>query len=594
MARRALILHKGISGPQEVRLGRILDFFGIPWEAVAVSKLAETEKSPTECAVFGSVKAVAAAMEVKRGANESILRAAAFYLYSNDERRACERAIQSLCGGTSWSLQEVPAGTVSFIKVSEELVELAGPMAGLEVSAHLGSEDSILVCSEDGQGSGFTTIISANGAPVFVRFQQGGVPGFLCTSPEMVDIDQPVSRGYYDVKDHFCAIVPLVMFLTWAFPAVIWRPQELGACLMIDDPLLKSHYGSCDFSKLRDLMRRYSFTTNIAFIPWNWRRTSRAAADFFRDESKYFSVSIHGCDHHGGEFGATSVDVLDDKARLAQSRMRNHEARTGIGHDPVMVFPQGVFSSRCPEVLKRNGFIAAVNTEVTPVDYQNAQTRIRDVWDIAIMKYGAFPIFTRRYPFHGWENFAFDLLLGKPCLIVTHHDFFRDDCAGLIEMVEKLSSLNCSLRWRPLGEVIRRACRRRVIGARTEEVEMFGNELLVANPLDQSVELRIHKRESQAHFVYEILCDGIHVEWKADGEFLIFSERISPRSERLFQVLYREQLAGKKSHHSFRFHLAVAGRRILSELRDDYLSRSRLLSTAAVKLKNMLTRAVSR
>ena len=593
MARRALVLHEGNPASRELRLGRILDFFGIPWKAVAVSKLAETEKSPSECAVFGSVKAVAAAMEVKRGANDSILRAAAFYLYSNDDRGDCERALQSLLGGGSWYLQEAPAGNVS-LRVSEELVELAGPMAGLDVSARLGREDSILVGDGAGKGSRFTTITSANGAPVFVRFQRDSVPVFFCTSSAMVDINQPLSRGFYDVKDHFCSIVPLVMFLRSTFRDVVWGPQELGACLMIDDPLLRLHYGFCDFPKLRDLMRRHGFTTNIAFIPWNWRRTSPAAGDFFRNESKLFSVSIHGCDHIGREFGVTSVDVLNDKARLARSRMRNHEARTGIQHDSIMVFPQGVFSSQCPEVLKRNGFIAAVNTETRPVDYHNARTQIRDAWDIAIMTYGAFPIFTRRYPFHGLENFAFDLLLGKPCLIVTHHDFFRNDCARLIELIEKLDSLNGSLRWRPLGEVIRRACRRRVSGAGREELEMYCNELLVSNPSDQVLELRIRKRESQARLVSDVLCDGTPVAWKTDGEHLVFGEQFSPWSERRFQVLYREQPGSRKLHRSFRFELLVAGRRILSEWRDDYLSRSRLLNTAAVKLKNMLTRTVSR
>ena len=66
------------------------------------------------------------------------------------------------------------------------------------------------------------------------------------------------------------------------------------------------------------------------------------------DESGLFSVSIHGCDHTAGEFGTTSLEVLQRPAELAQSRMRNHQARTGIQHDSVMVFPQGVFSSVMP------------------------------------------------------------------------------------------------------------------------------------------------------------------------------------------------------------------------------------------------------
>jgi hypothetical protein len=56
-------------------------------------------------------------------------------------------------------------------------------------------------------------------------------------------------------------------------------------------------------------------------------------------------------------------------------------------------------------------------------------------------------------------------------------------------------------------------------------------------------------------------------------------------------VIYREQPDAKKSNRSFRFELSVAGRRILSELRDDYLSRSRFLNTAGAKLKSMLTKS---
>ncbi len=437
----------------------------------------------------------------------------------------------------------------------------------------------------------FARVISAGDAPVFLRCQHNGAPVFFCTSAQMVDIDQPVVQGFYDVKDHFCSVVPLVMFIRCMFPDVAWRPQELGACLIVDDPLLKPKSGICNFTKLRDLMRGHGFTTNIAFIPWNWRRTTPAAGKFFSNESGLFSVSIHGCDHTAGEFGATSLEVLHTRAQLARSRMRNHEARTGIQHDSIMVFPQGAFSSACPEVLKRNGFLAAVNTEIVPVDSQNARTRIRDVWDVAIMSYGSFPIFTRRYAFHGLENFAFDLLLGKPCLIVAHHDFFKDGGAALIELIEKIGSLNCCLRWRPLGQVIRRACRRRANGVGSEELEMYGNELLIGNPSDQAIAVRIRKRKSQDDLVSEILCDEKPVMWATEFEHFVFGEWIQSHSEKQFRVVYPEQANVGKVRRSLRLELAVALRRILSEFRDDYPSTSRFLSAPAERLKSMLRKA---
>lgn len=587
MPKQAIILHKGSPGPRELRLGRILDFFGVPRKAVDVSRLEDMAASSLEYAAFGSVDLVADALR-QQEVRAAAFRPTAFYAYAAGEKGSCSGTLPFLFGNSSVSLEEAPSGNLS-LSIAETPAELLGPMAGLRFSAALGREDALLSGVDTGEGSTFRTIISAGAAPVFVQLEQKGVSVFLCTSSEMVDIDEPVSRGFYDVKDHFCSAVPLVMFVKSMFREVAWRPQELGACLIIDDPLLRPRYGFCDFPKLRDLMRQHGFTTNIAFIPWNWRRTSPSASDFFRKESDLFSVSIHGCDHTAGEFGAPSLEGLHTRARLAQSRMRSHQARTGVRHDSIMVFPQGVFSSACPRVLQSNDFLAAVNTEIVPVDSQNARTRIRDAWDIAIMAYGGFPIFTRRYAFHGLENFAFDLLLGKPCLIVAHHDFFQDGGAGLIDLVKKIGSRNCSVRWGTLGEVVRRACRRRVTEVGTEEIEMYASELLVGNPTDQPIAVKIRKKNSQDDLVFEILCDDKPLKWTTEAEHHFFDEQILPHSERRFRVVYRGPGGyPQSSHRSLRFETSVAARRILSEFRDEYLLTNRFLSAPARRLKNVL------
>jgi hypothetical protein len=583
---QAIILHLGSPGPNEVLLGRFLDFFAVPWKQVEVCQLANIEGSTKDYVAFGSIHAVVAAVRELRGAALP----AAFYAYADDERGRCISALQFLFRDTNVSLKEAPEGKTSLC-VSAEMAELAGPMAGLMVFSILKREDAIVINAPTGGNTKFVPVILAGGAPVFLRLEQEGVPVYLCTSSYMVDIDQPLVQGYYDVKTHFCSAVPLLMFIRFMFPTLAWHPQELSACLIIDDPLLKPQYGFCDFAKLRDLMRQHGFTTNIAFIPWNWRRTSSAAADFFKNESTHFSISIHGCDHTAGEFGATSTKVLHSTARLAQSRMQNHQARTGIQHDPIMVFPQGVFSSACPDVLKQNGFLAAVNTEIVPVDSNNARTRIRDVWDVAILTYGSFPIFTRRYPSHGLENFAFDLLLGKPCLIVTHQDFFKDAGAGLIELIDNLASLRCSLNWRPLGEVIRRACRRRATGTGMEEVEMYGSELLIGNSSEQPTEGTVRKRKGQHDQVSDVLCEGKPITWETEGEHLVFRQRIDARSEKYCQVVYQRQAPPKMERRSVGFELSVAARRVLSEFRDNYFSKSRFLNAPIGKLKNIVKSA---
>jgi len=353
---------------------------------------------------------------------------------------------------------------------------------------------------------------------------------------------------------------------------------------------LRPQYGSCNFEHLRNVMNRYGFTTNIAFIPWNWRRTSRSASEFFKSQACHFSISIHGCDHIGSEFGTTSQALLNHRAQLAQFRMQQHKARTGIEHEPVMVFPQGVFSSSCPPVLKRNGFLAAVNTETVPVDLPNAATRVRDVWDIAIMAYGDFPIFTRRYAFHGLENFAFDLLLGKPCLIVCHHDFFRDGCAEVIELIEKVNALEGRLRWRTLGGVIQHSCRRRANGMGCEKVEMYGTELVVNNDSNRTIEVRVQKREHEAQSVGDVLSDGRSTPWSSEADLLIFRDEISPNSKRQFRIIYDEPASVSAANRSVGLEISVAARRILSEWRDNYLSKSRFLNASALSVKGLFSR----
>lgn len=588
MAKMALILVDRHPTEQDLRLSRILDFFGVPWKAVDVAGPSVLKEGP-EQVVFGAAQMFATVMNDVPSRDAFITQVSACYVYPTDDRETSERALQTLYGDGDVSLQDAATGE-SRLRVSRDLPDLTGAMTGVEVSLRLRREDAILAGHMLCGHSEVKAIVSVGDAPVFVRFEASGLPVYLCASSYMVDIEQGVGPGFYDIKDHFCSAVPLVMFVRCILKEVTWQAQEHAACLIIDDPLLRQRYGFCDFEKLRDLMLQYEFTTNIGFIPWNWRRTSPTDSEFFRRESGRYSVSVHGCDHIGAEFAATSSEILDNKAKLAQSRMQNHESRTGIHHDPVMIFPQGVFSSVCPAVLKCNGFLAAVNTETVPVDSLRAQTKLRDLWDVAIMAYGSFPIFTRRYAFHGLENFAFDLLLGKPCLIVSHHDFFKDDSESLIDLLGNLRSLNCSLHWRSLGDVIRRACRR-VYGTATDEVEMYGNDLLISNRSEHSTEVKVRKREDHPELITEILCDAEPVAWKIDNGYVIFAEKISPRHERRFQLVYQQKGGSAKVNRPLRFELSVAARRMLSEFRDNYLSQSSFLSASAASLRNLLARA---
>lgn len=587
MGKIAIVVSEGELTLQHQRLARILDFFGVPQRTATLHELAALAIDPADLVVFGEAETLASVLQQLSSSSDTSAHAG-YYAYTSEDRSASERGVQILCGNSDIRLQPAPAVDLA-VRVAHDIPEIAGTMAGVQMPAKLRQEDRLLLFPL-AEPKGLHTVISAEDKPVFVRSYHQSRQIFVCASSYMVDLEQPVEAGHYDVKTHFCSAVPLVMFIKAMFPEISWGPQELGACLIIDDPLLRPRYGYCDFQILREAMQRYGFTTNIAFIPWNWRRTSSRDGSFFNREPKDYSISVHGCDHTKAEFGETSGAILTSKAMLAQSRMRNHEGRSGIQHDAVMVFPQGVFSSACPEVLKRAGFLAAVNTEIEPVDTDGRQTKTSDVWDVAIMRYGSFPVFTRRYAHHGIENFAFDLLLGKPCLIVAHHDFFKNNCEEAIRLVEQLRSLNCRLQWRSLAEVLRRACRQRHNGPNRKDVQMFASELQVSNPSDQGLTVQVRKMEAETSRVVRVQSDEELVSWTSDEAQMVWNATVKAGGHRNFRVDYQQQEAPVRTNRPWRFELSVAGRRILSEFRDDYVSKSTFLKTTAAGLKTVISK----
>src|SRR5271170_3510585 len=121
----AIVLCEGSLTTWQLRLGRILDFFGVPWERVEVSKLADIERGAQGHVLFGSAQTVAAALKQGQRATHALPQPAACYVYPGDDRSASTRAIQFLCGEADFSLQEAPACDLS-IRVSPELADVAG------------------------------------------------------------------------------------------------------------------------------------------------------------------------------------------------------------------------------------------------------------------------------------------------------------------------------------------------------------------------------------------------------------------------------------------------------------------------------------
>ena len=207
------------------------------------------------------------------------------------------------------------------------------------------------------------------------------------------------------------------------------------ASIIIDDPLLRENYGFLNYRKLLALMDKHNFHTSIAFIPFNFKRTDERIAAIFKERPDRFSLCVHGCDHTKGEFERTDLNYLDNKVKLATARMIEHEKRTGIPFDRIMVFPQGKFSNTALEALKKNNYLAAVNTEAMPVDGHISST---------------FPFLLRYKP----EDVT--ACVSDPIFIVLHHDYFKNNgYERLTDFVDELNTRSKNVKWDSVGNIVR-------------------------------------------------------------------------------------------------------------------------------------------
>jgi len=231
------------------------------------------------------------------------------------------------------------------------------------------------------------------------------------------------------------------------------QTQIHHASVIIDDPLLIENYGFLNYRKLLDLMDRHNFFTTIAFIPFNFNRTDKKIAALLRERPDRFSLCVHGCDHVRGEFGKTDLNYLDNKVKLATARMIEHEKRTGIPFDRVMVFPQGIFSNAALEALKKNNYWAAVNTEAIPIDGHISYN---------------FPFFLRYKP-ETVTDFVSD-----PAFIVLHHEDFKNGYEKLADFIDELNAQSQNIKWDSVGNVIRHYVETGEVKNITTDIDLSG------------------------------------------------------------------------------------------------------------------------
>jgi len=380
------------------------------------------------------------------------------------------------------------------------------------------------------------------------------------------------------------------MFLRYVFKEHCWHNDNTQACLIIDDPLLRKKYGFLDYELLLEAMDHHNFFTTIAFIPWNFRRTSREVASLFKKRADKFSLCVHGCDHTKGEFESIDYREIDYNVKQATKRMTSHEDTTGLAFDKVMVFPHEVFSTNSMRILKSNNYLAAVNARTTPNNCSNYQ-RIHGLLQPAIMNYENFPLFHRRQPGKYPDeivDFAFDLFLGKPLLFYAHHDYFREGYGKIIESVKSVNSLAENIQWKRLGDIIKSSYLRKQEGDNIISIRQYANNLLISNTASNITKYIITKEETSNVPIKDVLVNGERASYEIADGVLKMDIDIEPKQTAKIEIVYQDIYPYMKETSRIRKNTKVFVRRHLSEIRDNYISKSQLLLSIVNKLGRLL------
>lgn len=415
-------------------------------------------------------------------------------------------------------------------------------------------------------------VITAQARPYFAAARQGGCEIFLVACTGILDIDaDAASEGLR--SQHYADLMPPLMFLRYSFGESCWRNPVPSATLTIDDPLLRPRYGFLAFDRLIAEMEAHRFASTVAFIPWNYRRSSRHVTDMLCKHRERFSICVHGCDHTRGEFLSCDETLLRNKAWTALRRSRSHEAITGLACDPIMIFPQGGFSRAALNALKAEGYLGAVNTSVLPADCQPGELAIRDLLDVAVTRYDGFSVFGRRYP-RSLLPFALDLFLGKPALIVEHHEYFRNGYSPVRHLVRRMNALDPRLSWRPLKQTLITSGLYRRTRERMAEARFYTDQFALSNPYGEQMTFRISKNVGSIESLKYILCNGLPLEYRMIADRVEAELDLEPAGRAQIEVVRANRYIQPYVSPPVTYAAKVAIRRYLSEFRDNHLARS--------------------
>jgi peptidoglycan/xylan/chitin deacetylase (PgdA/CDA1 family) len=487
------------------------------------------------------------------------------------------KLISCLTAGRFHGVQQMGESHAEFT-VAEGSRDICAAFAGLSIGAANAQTDSVFA-----GGNGARKLITVGDGAFFASTRLEDTEIFLLGSADVVDLESEASDSW--LSETFSRFLPHAMALRHIFGEQCWRPAQTHANVIIDDPLLRPIYGFLNFERLLRLMEEHNFNTTIAFIPHNFRRSSGQVVRLFSEHEDRLSLCFHGNDHTGAEFAAKDMTLLHTMLRTADHRIAAHDKITGLPCERVMVFPQGRFSVEAMAALRTHNFEAAVNTSPNPWR-EPKRLPLRELAQPAVLRHASFPLFTRRESARMRQaDIAFRIFFGIPLLIVEHHDAFENP-QPLIEAVTRINQAAPDVRWSSVGTAVRGSVLRRRDEKGALRVKANAGTVRVDNPSNSPERVLVEwDYPGDGSQIESVCCNGLPCcATDVDDSGVRASNVLGASESALFSIRYR-QADNSPVQTAFHYNVRAMVRRRLSELRDNYISKSPSLLAAAKTLQ---------
>ena len=477
-----------------------------------------------------------------------------------------ENAVRGVVPGGRASRVSFPRNSAAFSK------ELASYSYAREPVESLG-----LNLASVGQSE---VIMELDQSPAFVSVKVGKASFFIWATDAVFDVSRPLAAEteFELTADKY---IPAIIFLRFALGDQCWRNPNPGAGIVIDDPLLKKNYGFINFSRLLESARKCGYHVTLAFIPWNHSRSRAMQTRMFLDHSDCFSICAHGCDHTKKEFGSTDYEDLLSRNFVARQRMELHRERTQMVCEPLMVCPQELYSLEAMRAFADSRqFIGVVCTACMPRNLSAPSMCGADLLLPAQDSFFGFPVFKRHY----WTDisiFAMALFLGKPAILVEHHEFFRDGTYGTEAFASALLKLRPDMKWMSLAETVSRTYQRRKMAEGRYEVRFFTDAFKLEHDGEKAAQYRLVRRIPATTIVQRVSVNGVEIPFIRESGLIAFEISADQPQILAIQIEVIPIRPTKAYAPGLKYQASVALRRGLSEFRDNVIARNDFVLRAA-------------